>query len=126
MSEADLPKYEDEVIARIKGSNNQSQPAQSMSNEELLPCPFCEGTTLFTDSSGHELYNTCCDLCGACGSVATTELEAKKLWNTRPDSKPYKYTTHSEWFAIFKSCFKDIDESDAGQIWLSARERKEG
>lgn len=83
-------------------------------SDELLPCPFCgESNAIIceTDYEGNtELvpaYAVSCRTkrCAAgIWSLAMghfdTKQKAIKAWNTRPDSKPYKYETEDEIFEI--------------------------
>lgn len=49
-----------------------------------LPCPFCESRKLTTIGGGDRQWVECLD-CGASGPITSKgEMEAERLWHTRP------------------------------------------
>jgi len=62
-----------------------------MTNEELLPCPFCGNTVLhvsrFYYLTGPAYYKVVCQTngCGAAGPETTPESNAIAKWNARAD-----------------------------------------
>lgn len=44
-------------------------------------------------------------------------------WNTRPDSKPYKYETEDDWLLSLEDAGNFYDPR---KLWIAARERREG
>ena len=108
-------------------------------SDELLPCPFCgESNAIIceTDYEGNTeivpAYAVSCRTkqCAAgIWSLAMghfgTEQKAIKAWNTRADSKPYKYSDICEaWLGT--PAFGKIGAYDAFAVGFTvARERKE-
>lgn len=90
--------------------------------EELLPCPSnCGSHRLVIHGELGTFYARC--NCGWEGPAMPTEKLAIDAWNTRPDSKPYKWKTWKEWWGSLpfdgKTTYKAADGFNA------AREREE-
>lgn len=55
-----------------------------MSEEKLMPCPFCGGTAELTRQSRIGDWHAFCETCSAATSEEATLQEAAAAWNTRP------------------------------------------
>ena len=122
------PEEEEVVIKARKALANMPK-----SKEELLPCQRCGSDKIhfelytpndrLNDGSGRMV----CENGHAWDEWSRNEDEAAKAWNTRPDSKPYKYAEHSDWWAVFGKIF-DFDEEEeesSRSFFNAARELKE-
>lgn len=99
-------------------------------SEELLPCPgyyVGEAHNLaiydYTSTGSADIglaYVKCS--CGWRGRDGDSVPNAIKAWNTRPESKPYKYATYMRAYEVDTSFFEGSFEAG----FNAARELKEG
>lgn len=58
-----------------------------MSDERLIPCPFCSRTKINLNTKkvgqGINVFYAVCKSCGAIGLKKTNEAKAVELWNRR-------------------------------------------
>lgn len=94
-------------------------------SDKLLPCPFCGGDSLaFVTGSTFKWHKIECNTCGAsCGEVrrdGDNTADLAEEWNTRPDSKPYRYADFNE----YRDSNPEFEGSWARHAFVSARELK--
>ena len=93
-------------------------------SEDLLPCPFCgkdchKTTLCMHNETLVECNNPKCALFGRIMKTST--------WNTRPDSKPYKWADGYGWINAHLTMYKGDNASDCMLSAFNAgRERKDG
>ena len=60
-----------------------------MSNAQLKPCPFCNGTNLSVDDISPRVWAVVCEDCDTIGPnpVAQDQERAVELWNKRPGER---------------------------------------
>lgn len=104
-------------------------------SDELLPCPFCGGDDLVLrvfDKEGWWEPSITCGTCGigmsygiAGGGIPVENVEKKQIaaWNTRPDSKPYKWPSSFECMPNMEEGYDPYEAFSNG--FNAARERKE-
>ena len=56
-----------------------------MTEEDLMPCPFCGGKAFFSYDKGIQCYAVYCSICDAMIPLYMTPEEAAKHWNGRAD-----------------------------------------
>lgn len=59
----------------------------------MKPCPFCKGTdirsAISVDESRKEMWSKSCRACGARGPLASSEEDAKRLWDKCINARTY-------------------------------------
>ena len=129
MSEADLPKYENEVLRRISdyfepGVIKSITTGDNEMSEELKPCPFCGDTPhAFEGMAGLCVY--CWSEDGSCGHRGI--IMTLEEWNTRTPPE-YKYATYEEWAGDRPEPFNEVEEMilEVSELaFEAARELKE-
>lgn len=87
-------------------------------SDQLLPCPFCGHNTYYTTGVEENaiIYVACHN--GKCPIYE--KFMRENDWNTRPDSKQYKWEDYDEWWSQPDS----LDVSRKA-VFIAAREIKE-
>lgn len=96
---------------------------QTMS-EELLPCPCCAGKGVLINENS-VWYSVRCAYCGMQTNSHPQPDWAIKTWNTRPNSKPYKYETCAELEeSVPPEVYEHWDNDGRDHAFNAAREKR--
>lgn len=89
-------------------------------SDELLLCPCCSGRARRINENS-AWYAIKCFSCGLQTNWHPQPEGADKAWNTRPDSKPYKFKTYWDFARSFGNEFPGREGT-----FNAGREHKEG